>query len=964
MAEADSSNVGADGSRCTPSGASLTWNPLWSAFRPYVSPAQSSGEYSPESRGSDTNNLRKIVKKSLVPKVTKGIVETFQACNPAFRYSESLNPKRFLTNPSTGVLNDGFDNANSDLILYVNFELVNSETKGRYIVKDALGQGTFGQVAKCWDLESNKYVAVKIIKNQPAYYQQAVVEFSILDMLNKKYDPDDKHHIVRILDYFVFHRHLCISFEMLGSNLYELIKMNHFKGLPLNIVQAFSKQILHALVVMKDAGIIHCDMKPENILISTRLKPPQIKVIDFGSACVEGRTVYSYIQSRYYRSPEVLLGYPYTTSIDMWSFGCIVAELFLGLPLFPGASEYDLLNRMTEILGGQPPDSLLRDAKNTSKFFKHVGSIHRSEHDGTSKGIISAYRILTEDEYESRESKKPAIGKHYFNYVKLDDIVANYPYRKNLSEKEKSKESLTRLALVDFLRGLVEFDPGKRWSPLQASGHPFVTGDPFELPYKPPPESPRIPVMPTTVTVDHNPGGGHWLAAGLSPQVSSVNKYLSQSPHFHKVPMSYGSSYGSFGSHGSYNDNTGLESNYGSYGDINTVHAYNSPLGPSGFNMHVQVGGPFLGASPDARQRSQLSHGNGYSVSPYGGLGPMSLGVSPSQFTPPSSQMQISSASPGKYGPTSPVRGGTRGVSLGKAAVVGQYNKRSVGYPTMCMQSYGSASEHGQGFCSDGMTSNYSEAQSPGHVGSHIAILVGSHSNWRQQMGRANGSCSLTSANLKGYPASYMHNSSTPSSHRSEVSFDKIEVSSSSVPHPGEWDPGYSDESLLEEDNIDSSSLRTEFANCTRLDDRSDVASLACENNRYSLGHNQARVSSNFVPSNQRTDGLRQAYSLAEGPSTSHDTRGGNGRPQFSQNLPSRFGQQSIHRYNYMNPTIMHSERNHQHGQPAHLTYNITDSHSSTNATFSNSMSWGRRGGHPMTTTLPMAHSRKDYGNI
>ncbi|WOL09496.1 hypothetical protein Cni_G18249 [Canna indica] len=887
MAEADSSKVAVDGSFESAPLSTSSWNPL-GAFRPYVSPSQSSRANSSDSSGSTTTTLRVIVKRPLVVRLTKGIVETFQICNPSFRYSEAFNPKRFLTNPSTGVLNDGYDNANSDLILYVNFELVNSEAKRRYIVKDILGQGTFGQVAKCWDLDTNNYVAVKIIKNQPAYYRQALVEVSILHMLNQKFDPDDKHHIVRILDYFVFQRHLCISFEMLGSNLYELIKMNHFKGLSLSIVQMFSKQILHALVVMKDAGIIHCDMKPENILISTSVKPTEIKVIDFGSACMEGRTVYSYIQSRYYRSPEVLLGYPYTTSIDMWSFGCIVAELFLGLPLFPGASEYDLLKRMIEILGGQPPDSLLRDAKNTSKFFKHVGSIYRLEHDETSTGVPSAYRILTEDEYESvsslssdtfvednnficfcshaffslslylmylkRESKRPIIGKHYFNFVKLEDIIANYPYRKNLPEEEISKESSTRLALADFLRGLVEFDPGKRWSPLQASGHPFVTGEPFRCPYKPPPETPRIPVI-HTVTVDHNPGGGHWLAAGLSPQVSSVNKHLPphNSPHFHKVPMSYGSSYGSLGSHGSYNDNTGLGSSYGSYGDINSVHTYNSPVGPYGFNFHLQVGGPFPGSSPDARHRSQLSHGNGYGVSPFGGLGPMSLGASPSQFTPPCSQMQISSASSGKYGPTSPVRGGARCTSLGKAAVVGQFNKRSWGYPTMCTQTYGSASENGPVFSGDGMSCSHSEAHFRGPGGSpHSAFLAPSHSNRRQQMGGGNGlSSSVTSVNQKNYPAPHVHSSFAASSHSLEVPFDKPE-GSSSLPDPADWDPNYSEESFLQEDNTDSISLNSEFVNSLHLGNPSDTAILTSGIGRYGHGHNQARPNPKFLSSSQR----------------------------------------------------------------------------------------------------------------
>ncbi|RWW29914.1 hypothetical protein BHE74_00004666 [Ensete ventricosum] len=322
---------------------------------------------------------------------------------------------------------------------------------------------------------------------------------------------------------------------------------------------------------------------------------------------------------------------------------------------------------------GQPPDNLLRDAKNTTKFFKHVGSIYRLEHEETTEEVTSAYRVLTEEEFEA---------------------------------------------------------------------------------------------------------------------VSSVNKYLPlNSSHFHKVPMSYGSSYGSLGSHGSYNENTGLGSSYGSYGDINNMHAYNSPVGPCGFNMHVQVGGPFLGSSPDARHRSQLSHGTGFGVSPFGGLGPMSLGASPSQFTPPSSQMQISSASPGKYGPTSPVRG--RGISLGKAAAVGQYNKRTWGYPTMCMQPYGSA-DHGPGFCGDGMSCSQPDAQFRGHGGSpHSAISSSSHSNWWQQMGGGNGlSSSLNSANQKSYPVPQAQNSFVVSSHNLEVPCDKPE-GSSSLPDPADWDPNY-----------------------------------------------------------------------------------------------------------------------------------------------------------------------------
>ena len=76
-----------------------------------------------------------------------------------------------------------------------------------------------------------------------------------------------------------------------------------------------------------------------------------VRVIDFGSSCFEHEKVYTYIQSRFYRSPEVLLGLPYSASIDMWSLGCIAVELFLGLPLFPGTSEYNQICRIVEMLG-------------------------------------------------------------------------------------------------------------------------------------------------------------------------------------------------------------------------------------------------------------------------------------------------------------------------------------------------------------------------------------------------------------------------------------------------------------------------------------------------------------------------------------------------------------------------------------------------------------------------------------
>jgi len=112
--------------------------------------------------------------------------------------------------------------------------------------------------------------------------------------------------------------------------------------------------VLVGLVYLENNDIIHCDLKPENILLKKKddNKGYNIKLIDFGSACFKKKIVYSYVQSRFYRAPEISLGIrDYDCAIDMWSFGCMIAELFTGIPLFPGESEEELLALIMELRG-------------------------------------------------------------------------------------------------------------------------------------------------------------------------------------------------------------------------------------------------------------------------------------------------------------------------------------------------------------------------------------------------------------------------------------------------------------------------------------------------------------------------------------------------------------------------------------------------------------------------------------
>ncbi|XP_029142451.1 dual specificity tyrosine-phosphorylation-regulated kinase 4 [Protobothrops mucrosquamatus] len=242
----------------------------------------------------------------------------------------------------------------------------------RYEILAVIGKGSFGHVVKCLDHKTGEKVAVKIIRNKKRFHNQALVEVGILNSLRQK-DQDNTYNVVHMKEYFCFRNHFCISFELLGLNLYELIKKNNFQGFTLGLIRRFTHCILRCLQLLYTEKIIHCDLKPENILISqSSAGQISFKVIDFGSSCYEHQRVYTYVQSRFYRSPEVILGHPYTTSIDMWSLGCIMVELYTGYPLFPGENEVEQLACIMEILG-LPPSDFIQTASRKRTFFDSNG---------------------------------------------------------------------------------------------------------------------------------------------------------------------------------------------------------------------------------------------------------------------------------------------------------------------------------------------------------------------------------------------------------------------------------------------------------------------------------------------------------------------------------------------------------------------------------------------------------------
>ena len=287
--------------------------------------------------------------------------------------------------------------------------------------------------------------------------------------------------------------------------------------------------------LLRDMHIVHCDIKPENILLQN-LHSPAIKLIDFGSACATTHQVHTYIQSRFYRSPEVLLGCSYDGAIDMWSLGAIVGELFLGLPLFPGESEYNQLFRIVQ-MRGPVPDSMISAGSLAHKFFAPRGS--GSCNSKTTQPAAEAhsqlqavtpsshFRFKTEAEYCRELSCAPCRNKQYFKHTELPDLIAHHPRLKPLeSEAEKAEDRERRCSMLHCLQGLLLIDPSQRWTPRQALRHPFVTGEPFQneisLPLNAEPTAKPTGSTPSTGSSESDGFASSAPHAGATPPMSAA----------------------------------------------------------------------------------------------------------------------------------------------------------------------------------------------------------------------------------------------------------------------------------------------------------------------------------------------------------------------------------------------------------------------------------------------------------
>ncbi|KAF2309096.1 hypothetical protein GH714_000441 [Hevea brasiliensis] len=234
----------------------------------------------------------------------------------------------------------------------------------RYQIQEVIGKGSYGVVGSAVDTHTGEKVAIKKINDVFEHVSDATRILREIKLLRLLRHPDivEIKHIMLPPSRREF-RDIYVVFELMESDLHQVIKAND--DLTPEHYQFFLYQLLRGLKYIHTAGVFHRDLKPKNILANADCK---LKICDFGLARVSFNDAPSaifwtdYVATRWYRAPELCGSFfsKYTPAIDIWSIGCIFAELLTGKPLFPGKNVVHQLDLMTDLLGTPPPESISR----------------------------------------------------------------------------------------------------------------------------------------------------------------------------------------------------------------------------------------------------------------------------------------------------------------------------------------------------------------------------------------------------------------------------------------------------------------------------------------------------------------------------------------------------------------------------------------------------------------------------
>jgi len=228
-----------------------------------------------------------------------------------------------------------------------------NENIGNFFILREINRGSYGSVLEVKNMKDNNKYALKVIRNEERFTQQCHHEINILKKLNQN-NKNNKYPIITFLGFFDYKQHICLIFELLSDiNLADLMKKTNYKGLELKNVIKFSRQIGLAIKYIHKNNYIHCDLKPQNIVMVSE-KKCKIKILDFGISRIDNNiNNYFYVQTLYYRAPEIFQKKNYNKKIDIWSYGCLIPELYSGFPFIYGKddiNQYQLIKDVNKLI--------------------------------------------------------------------------------------------------------------------------------------------------------------------------------------------------------------------------------------------------------------------------------------------------------------------------------------------------------------------------------------------------------------------------------------------------------------------------------------------------------------------------------------------------------------------------------------------------------------------------------------
>jgi len=326
------------------------------------------------------------------------------------------------------------------------------------VVENTCGKGVFSNVVKAKDQVDKEtgMVAIKVMRANDMMKKAAEKEIEILEKLNNA-DKGNRRHVVRLLSTFYYRKHLCLVFECMWDDLRAALKKyTKGKGMAMQAVRAYSRQLMIGLRHMHKCGIIHADIKPDNILISEGQNI--VKFCDLGTALeIKDAAVTPYLVSRFYRAPEIILGCEWNYAVDVFALGATLYELFTGKILLNSKTNNDALRKIMEVKGKIPKNIIKKGMLWKDHFDENLDFKYTDEDKYTREKVT---RVMTD-----LNAKKDLFDM-------LMERVG--PEKKNSTENEDTAAVKRAKQFADLLHQMLALDAEKRVTANDALGHQFL----------------------------------------------------------------------------------------------------------------------------------------------------------------------------------------------------------------------------------------------------------------------------------------------------------------------------------------------------------------------------------------------------------------------------------------------------------------------------------------------------------